>query len=225
MTYDPTSNPMPGAPPAPAAPAASGGTRHPVQLTVERSAKQSRALALFIYPIVRVVMLIPVIVVLYVLMFAAEIVTIVGLTATLFTGSYPAGMHKFVTGVLQLEARTYAFLYGLTDSYPGFSITPGDGVHPVQLTIERSEKQSRVLALLIVPIVRMILLIPVIIVLYILGLAAGLLGIVGLIAILFTGSYPAGMHKFVTGVLRLMMRTGAYALGLTDTYPGINMEP
>jgi uncharacterized RDD family membrane protein YckC len=97
---------------------------HPVQLSIERADKQSRALALLIYPIVRVVAAIPVIIVLYVLGFIAAIVAIIGLLAVLFTGSYPAALHKFVTGVLRLGVRQAAWTFGLTDSYPGFSLQP-----------------------------------------------------------------------------------------------------
>ena len=38
-------------------------------------------------------------------------------------------------------------------------------------------------------------------------------------AILFSGSFPAGMHGFCVGVMRWSTRINAYLLGLTDKYP------
>jgi hypothetical protein len=42
----------------------------------------------------------------------------------LFTGRYPEGGHSFVSGYMRLELRAAAWLYGLTDRYPGFNIQP-----------------------------------------------------------------------------------------------------
>jgi len=42
----------------------------------------------------------------------------------LFTGKYPKGGHDFVTGYLRLSVRMQAWLFGLTDEYPGFSLQP-----------------------------------------------------------------------------------------------------
>ncbi|MEP7178240.1 MAG: DUF4389 domain-containing protein, partial [Pseudonocardiales bacterium] len=100
---------------------ASGG--HPVQLSVERAPTQSRVLAFFsiFFFLGRVVMLIPAIFVFYFVAIALAFVAWFGQWGILFTGSYPEGMHRFVTGAIRWQARISAYLYGLTDKYPPFT--------------------------------------------------------------------------------------------------------
>ena len=43
-------------------------------------------------------------------------------------------------------------------------------------------------------------------------------------AILFTGSFPEGMHRFVIGVGRWSTRTNAYNVALTDKYPPFSLR-
>jgi hypothetical protein len=40
------------------------------------------------------------------------------------SGHYPSGAHRFVTGYLRLRVKTYAWMYGLVDKYPGYSTKP-----------------------------------------------------------------------------------------------------
>jgi Domain of unknown function (DUF4389) len=75
---------------------------------------------LFLYG--RVIALIPVLFVLYFLEIAAFLVAWIMQFAVLFTGHYPPGAHSFLVGVVRLTARTNAWLYGLVDRYPGFSL-------------------------------------------------------------------------------------------------------
>jgi hypothetical protein len=42
--------------------------------------------------------------------------------AVLLAGKYPEGAHEFFKGILQLSARTQAWVFGLTDRYPGFTL-------------------------------------------------------------------------------------------------------
>jgi hypothetical protein len=72
----------------------------------------------------RVIALIPVLVVVYVIALVGAIVAWFMQFAVLFTGRYPEGAHEFVTGYVRLNARTNAWMFGLTDSYPGFSLQP-----------------------------------------------------------------------------------------------------
>lgn len=98
--------------------------------------------------------------------------------------------------------------------------------NPVQLSIERSEHYSRGLAILGVPLLygRFIALIPVFIVLVVLGIAAFFAALIFQFVVLFTGQYPEGGHNFLTGYLRLVYRTNAWAFGVTDRYPGFSMQ-
>jgi hypothetical protein len=54
-------------------------------------------------------------------------------------------------------------------------------------------------------------------------LAALVVLFIATFAILFTGSFPAGMHRFVTGVVRWGVRVQAYEVALTDRYPPFSL--
>jgi uncharacterized membrane protein len=99
---------------------------HPVQLTIERAAKQSRVLALFSIPffLIRIIAAIPVLICLYVMLVIAEFAAWFGQWAILFSGHNPEGLHSLVTGVLRWTVRTQAFVLGVTDKYPGFGWAP-----------------------------------------------------------------------------------------------------
>lgn len=129
--------------------------------------------------------------------------------------------------------------YGQQGQYPGqqpyqayphqstHTYQPPPSDHPVHLSIVRAERQSRLLAGFSIPffLARYIALIPVIFVLYFVMIAFGVVVWIGQWAILFTGSYPEGMHRFGTGVLRWQTRAGAFLYGLTDRYPPFSTQP
>ena len=102
------------------------GSTTPVQVSIAHQGTYSRGLAFLgcILFIGRVVALIPVLVVLYFLRIAAFIVAWIMQFVVLFTGQYPEGGHSFVSGYLRLSLRNDAWLFGLTDTYPGFSLQP-----------------------------------------------------------------------------------------------------
>jgi hypothetical protein len=221
--------PMPPAPPGPPPVPPSSG--HPVQLSIERSDTYSRLLAILGLPFLygRFIAAIPVLIVLAILGIVAFFVALALQFVVLFTGRYPEGPHRFLTGYLRLAARTYGWAYGVTDKYPGFSLqeVPPSGAHPtVEVSIEHAEEYSRGLAVLgcIIFIGRVIALIPVLVVLYFLRIALFFVAWVLQFAVLFTGRYSEGGHRFVTGVMRLEVRTEAWLYGLTDKYPGFSLE-
>ncbi|MGD0255357.1 MAG: DUF4389 domain-containing protein [Acidimicrobiales bacterium] len=103
-----------------------GSASHPVQLSIVHAESYSRGLAALgcIFFIGRAITLIPVFIVLYFLRIAAFIAAWILQFAVLLTGTYPEGGHSFVTGYLRLSVRMEAWLFGLTDQYPGFSLQP-----------------------------------------------------------------------------------------------------
>jgi Domain of unknown function (DUF4389) len=107
-------------------PAGAYGQAYPVQLTVEYPEESSRVLAGFSIPFyfLRSVMLIPTSFLLFFVSIAAGLVVWISFWAVLFTGHYPPGFHKFVTGYVRWQTRATCFLYGLTDKYPPFSLEP-----------------------------------------------------------------------------------------------------
>ena len=52
---------------------------------------------------------------------AAMFITFIAWFAILFTGKYPEGMYNFVVGMFRWQTRVNAYMFLLTDEYPGFS--------------------------------------------------------------------------------------------------------
>jgi len=70
----------------------------------------------------RLILAIPHFIVLFFLMIAWCITTIVAWFAILFTGAYPAGLYDFGVGSLRWLIRVQAYLLLLIDDYPPFSL-------------------------------------------------------------------------------------------------------
>jgi len=100
-------------------------TSYPIQITVEYPPTQSRILALFSIPffLARFLLLIPAFIVIYFLQIAAFFVVWINMWVVLFTGKSSKGMHNFISGTLRWSTRISAYLYGLTDKYPPFSLS------------------------------------------------------------------------------------------------------
>lgn len=98
--------------------------------------------------------------------------------------------------------------------------------YPVQLTVQHPERSSRILALLSIPffLARAVLVIPAYVVLQFILVAAWVVAWIAQWAVLFTGSYPEGMHRFVAGAMRWQARVHAYVIGLTDRYPPFSLD-
>jgi hypothetical protein len=99
--------------------------------------------------------------------------------------------------------------------------------HLVHLTIDRQDKYSRGLGCLgvIFFLGRFIALIPVFIWLGILGFVVGIVALIMQLVVVISGHYPKGAHSFVTGYLRLRVKTSAWLYGLVDKYPGYSTKP
>jgi hypothetical protein len=69
----------------------------------------------------RIILVIPHLVVLAVLGFAATVVTFIALFAVLFTGRWPDGMRSFVLNVYRWYLRVSTYFLLLTDEYPPFA--------------------------------------------------------------------------------------------------------
>lgn len=218
-------------PPAPFEPPPTSG--HPVQLSIAHADRYSRGLAILGVPLFygRLIALIPVFIVLVIVGIAALVAALVLQFVVLSTGNYPEGGHRFISGYLGLSMRTSAWIFGLVDKYPGFSIQATQAatapVHPVQVSIERAPSYSRGLAFLgcILFIGRAVALIPVFFLLYFVRIAAFVVAWVLQFVVLFAGRYPVGAHTFVSGYIRWSLRAEAWLLGPVDRYPGFGFNP
>jgi hypothetical protein len=115
-------------------------------------------------------------------------------------------------------------MFHLRDEYPPFSMDAGQ--YAVDYEVAYPEQGlNRILNFPLLGIyIKMLLAIPHYIVLAFLYLLVYLLLIIATFAILFTGSFPEGMHKFVVGTLRWSQRVNVYVSSMTDKYPPFSLD-
>lgn len=188
---------------------AMAGGDYPAGLDVDTPGPQSRLTVFF-----RILLAVPHLVILYFLNIALQVVSVIGWFAILFTGRYPEGLATFAASVLHWYARVTGYTYLLTGAYPPFALGP-DQQYPVRFRVEpQIEGRNRLTVFF-----RLILAIPHLIVLSVLAIVAGVVILIAWVAALITGSVPAGLHSFLTGYTRWMMRVQAYYMLLVDEYP------
>jgi len=138
-------------------------------------------------------------------------------------GPTPLSGHGFVGGFLRWSTRLGAFLIGLTDSYPPFSMHSAG--HPVDVRIHIPESNNRWWAFPIVGFyVKQLILIPHFLCLIGLGIGAVALWLVMWLPVLLTGTYPRGPYSYLCGVARWALRIQAFQGGLTDRYPPFSLS-
>ncbi len=180
----------------------------PVLVAFAGSAPQSRLTVL-----VRLIMVIPQLIVLWLLGIAAMVVAVIGWFGALFTGRLPVFAADFLTGYLRWLTRVYAYLILLTDVYPPFSRDDAD--YPVRVAVMPGRLNR--LAVLF----RIFLLIPCWIVAgIVINGAFSIFLFVTWLIVLISGRMPDTIHQALAAVLRYYVRTVGYALMLTSAYPG-----
>jgi Domain of unknown function (DUF4389) len=96
----------------------------PDDLQIDRPDTSSRVWAIPIVGyVVKLIILIPHFIVLYVLALAVAVCQLVIWIQVIFSGLYPSWAHTLNAGFILWTARISAFFYGLTDEYPPFSMT------------------------------------------------------------------------------------------------------
>jgi hypothetical protein len=99
--------------------------------------------------------------------------------------------------------------------------------YPVRFEVKRDASQSKLtnFPLGIAFFIRGLLLIPHLIILYFIQIVAAIVYFIATFAILFNGSYPAGMFKFYVGYTRWNANAYGYLASLYDKYPPFSMDP
>jgi hypothetical protein len=95
---------------------------YPAETTAGRPTSSSRLWALLNIILLKPLAALPHLIVLYVLLFALGIVVFIAQVVILVTGTFPRGMFDFTAGVLRWQTRVSAWLIGLRDEYPRFSL-------------------------------------------------------------------------------------------------------
>lgn len=174
-------------------------------------------------PLVHWLLAIPHLVVANVLSNVASVVAVISWFAIVFTGALPAGLANLQCLVIRYTARAYSYALWLREPYPPFefSVTPEDpGGDPVRVELRPAlEERNRLTVGL-----RFLWLIPAALFGVVLSLAVAVVAFLAFWAVLFTGSYPAGLRDFMVGCGRYFVRFTAYCYLLTDEYPPFSLE-
>lgn len=93
---------------------------YPIDIVARYPPSSSRLLMLLM--IFKPFLLIPHLIALWAFSIAAFFVMVIAWFAVLFTGKYPEGLWRFMVGLTRWQTRVGAYLIGLTDVYPPFSI-------------------------------------------------------------------------------------------------------
>jgi hypothetical protein len=175
-------------------------------------------------PIVHVILAIPHYVVLYLLQLVGRVCSVLSWLAILFTGKQPTGLADVQCMYQRYQMRVWAYVAFMVEEYPPFSFTlaaadPGD-VSRVRTDFDVAiEDRNRLTAFF-----RLILVIPQLLALLVLWIAGFVCVLISFFAVLFTGRWPAGLHKFVYGLMRWNIRVNAYLNLLTDEYPPFSTD-
>ena len=109
-----------------------------------------------------------------------------------------------------------AYMALFVDTYPPF----GDEPYPTAIEVAEPSSERDTISVAL----RLILALPHLIVLFFLFVAWLVVSIAAWVVILFTGSYPAAIYPFASGVMRWALRVEAYMLLLVDEYPPFSLE-
>jgi hypothetical protein len=189
---------------------------YPVSYEADYTRERNRLTTFF-----RLILAIPWLIVAFIYLIAALVVTIIAWFALVILGRYPEWAYNFNSGVLRYIARFYAWAYLQVDPYPPFGFSP-DPTYPVRVQFApRPERQSRLKALF-----RLILAIPILVLAYLMSILHNGASFVAWLTIVFRGYQPAGVHNALLFTNSWFTRAYAYAyLVLRDEYPPVGDEP
>jgi hypothetical protein len=97
--------------------------------------------------------------------------------------------------------------------------------YPVDVRADYPQRSSRLWAVLTIFWIKALALIPHVFILVFLSIAQFFVALIAQFVVAFKGEYPAGMHDFVTGVLRWQTRVTAFFLTVDDRYPPFTLQP
>jgi hypothetical protein len=194
-------------PPAASYAAVGGNDPNPIEIGFAGPAPQQRVTVL-----VRLILVIPHLVVLWVLGIAAYVVGIIGWFGALFTGRLPDFAAEYLTGYLRWQTRVNAYHLLLTDQYPPFSLEDAD--YPTRLAA-RPGQLNRLAVFF-----RFILSIPASLLVSLVTVGAETLVLfVTWLIVLITGTMPPSLHQAYAAVVRYTIRLNGYTFLLTSQYP------
>ncbi len=174
-------------------------------------------------PLVQWILAIPHLIIAGALGHVAGAVAIVTWFVVLFTGRLPEGLANFQVMIIRYSARANLYAGFLYEEYPPFefSMTTDDpGGSPVTLWVHpQLENRNRLTVGL-----RFIWVIPALLFAFVIWIVGALAWFLAFFAVLFTGRWPAGLHRWVMKLQRVSLRVTAYAYMLVDEYPPFSTD-
>jgi hypothetical protein len=141
------------------------------------------------------------------------ILTAIGMWfATLFSGTPPAGLHRFLSRYVRYALHVNAFFYLVANPFPGF--VGEQGSYPLDLELPGPARQDRRKTGF-----RVFLAIPAALVNSALGWGLAVAAFLTWFVALATGAAPWGLRNFSAYALRYSAQLNAYAFLITEAYP------
>ncbi len=187
--------------------------RYPVHFDVEFPDQLNRGTTF-----IRGIMVIPLLIMLPLLQYFAQVALLLGYTAVFWRRKYPDWLFSGLSGAFAYAARSHSYWLLLTDRFPSFSKEDS----PVTLTFD--DPPSGQLSRWRVLFWKSILLIPHFFVLSFLAIAVIAVTVIAWFAILFTGRYPRGIFQFTVGVQRWYWRVMGYFASFNDRFPSYGLS-
>jgi len=183
---------------------------HPIRLVVTDDLSRNRLTVFF-----RLILFIPAAIWVFLWGVVVGLAWIAAWFAAVFTGRVPDGLHQFMATFLRYRTHVYAYVFLISDPYPGFTSAPG---YPVDLEVDPPVRQSRWTIFF-----RVILAIPALILANFLTQISQLLAVFSWFVALVTGRVPEGLRNFAAFALRVETQTYGYVMLLADRYPSFNV--
>lgn len=191
--------------------------------TVANNKKPNRLYAFpFFGLLVKLIMLLPVMIVMCILSIYAFFIYLANWFYISFTGKYWEYAYKLFLGLMRLSGKMQLFIFGITDTYPGFGL---DTKGLFELNIPKPEKINIWLAIPLVGVfVRIILLIPYFIFNDVLQRGAQVAMVFSWFTVTFKSEFPDSLYEFERDSMRVSFASSTYLLGLVDRYPSFSIS-
>lgn len=186
---------------------------HPIAYEVDEPAERDRLSVAF-----RIVLFIPVAIVGCFVALGVVFAVIAAWFALLFTGRWPDGLHRFVSGGLRWVMRSDAYLALQTDRFPPLLSLGEHPEYPVRVHVEPPKPAyDRVKVGL-----RMFLAIPVAIVAGLLASVTRAAAVFAWVVIIFTGRCPDPIFRITRYCLAYQARAYGYFTLLAEEWPPLD---
>lgn len=140
--------------------------------------------------------------------------------ATLFTGTPPVGLHRFLSAYTRYQQHVFAYLNLIGNPFPGF--VGERGSYPIEIRIAERAPQNRWKVGF-----RIVLALPAFLIASAYGTLLFTVAFLGWFASLFTGKMPLGLRNAGALAVRYTAQFYGYLFLVTDAYPysGPNLAP